>query len=486
MKSKISNLSKYYENLPINVKASFWFLISNFFQRGISFITTPVFTRLMSPTEYGNFSVFYSWYGIITIFVTLNLFFGVYVRGLVSYEEDKDIFTSSLQGLMLTLTLVWLGIYFLFADFFNHIFSISMPHMLAMFIIIWTNGAYSFWAAEQRNKLKYRSLVVLSMLTSVMIPVVQIILIVVLPDKVSARIWGMVIVQVICFSFLFVKHMKRGKVFFSARYWKYALSFNIPLLPHYLSQIILSSADRLMIKELVSADKAGIYSLSYSVSQIMTVFNSALMQTIEPWLYKKIKYEQTDEIHRVAYPSFILVAAVNIVLIAFAPEVIALFAPEEYYEAVWIVPPVAMGVFFMFIYSFFAVFQFYYEKTQYITAATLVGAALNILLNYIFIKRVGYIAAGYTTLLCYLLYSVFHYVFMKRLIRKNLGEIQVYNTRKLVAIIAVFLGMGFLLLLMYNMKYLRYGFVLILLIIAIVKRRKIIQSAHDLIETRNE
>ena len=111
----IKNILKIkYNSLSINMRASLWFLVSAFFQRGISVITTPIFTRLMTTDEYGEFSIFYSWYGIITIFVTLNLYFGVYVRGLVKYEDEREIFSSSMEGLTLVLTFTWLMIYLIF------------------------------------------------------------------------------------------------------------------------------------------------------------------------------------------------------------------------------------------------------------------------------------------------------------------------------------------------------------------------------------
>ena len=95
------------------------------------------------------------------------------------------------------------------------------------------------------------------------------------------------------------------------------------------------------------------------------------------------------------HPCFFLIAGLNILLIMFAPEAIAIFAPVSYQEAIWTVPSVALSVFFMFLYTFFATFEFYYEKTKYIAGATVGGALLNIGLNYICIKKFGYIAAGY-------------------------------------------------------------------------------------------
>ena len=111
-----------YNKIPVQVKASFWFLVCSVMQRGITVITTPIFTRLLSTSDYGQYNVFNSWLDIITIFVTLRLYYDVFVQGLVKYGDDKIKYASSMQGLELTLTLVWTFIYILFRDFWNGIF----------------------------------------------------------------------------------------------------------------------------------------------------------------------------------------------------------------------------------------------------------------------------------------------------------------------------------------------------------------------------
>ena len=109
----IVKVLKKYESLPIQIKASFWFLICSFMQKGISVITTPIFTRLMTTSEYGNYNVFNSWLGIVTIFVSLNLSWGAYAQGLIKFEEEQKEYSSSLQGLTVFLTSVWTIIYLL-------------------------------------------------------------------------------------------------------------------------------------------------------------------------------------------------------------------------------------------------------------------------------------------------------------------------------------------------------------------------------------
>lgn len=380
MFSKVRNK---YRSFPVQIKASFWFLLCSFMQKGISTITTPIFTRLLSTTEYGNYNVFNSWLGIVTIFVSLNLSWGVYGQGLVKFEKERKEFSSSLQGLTFLLVFMWTIFYLCARDFWNRLFSLSTVQMLAMLVMIWATSVFNFWSAEQRVEYKYKLLVVLTIVVSIAKPIIGIFFVIHAEDKVTARILGLVLVELIAYIWLFVIQMYRGKRFFIKKFWIHALTFNIPLIPHYLSQTVLNSADRIMIKNLVNESSAGIYSLAYSISLLMTLFNNALGQTISPWLYKKIKENKIKDISNVAYASLVVVGSCNILLIAFAPEAVAVFAPSTYYEAIWVIPPVAMSVYFMFAYDLFAKFEFYYEKTRWIALATVCGAILNIILNYI-------------------------------------------------------------------------------------------------------
>ena len=475
-----------YKNLPIQIRASFWFLICSFMQKGISIITTPVFTRLMSTSEYGQYGVFNSWLSIITVFVTAILYQGMYVRGLVKYSNERGVFSSALQGLCLILTIVWTLIYLLFHQYINRITSLTTVQMLAMLVMIWSTASFSFWAAEKRVVLDYKSLVLLTVFASIAKPAIGIILVVNANDKVTARILGLVLVELVAYTGCFVVQMKRGKKFYSGRYWKEAMLFNIPLIPHYLSMSILNGADKIMIEKMVGQSEAGIYSVAYSLSQIMKLFNTALTQTIEPWLYKQIKMKRLKDIGRIAYPTWAGIALINLLLIACAPEVVRFFAPETYYDAIWIVPPVAMSVYFIFLYSYFAVFEFYFAKTKIVAVATCAGAVLNILLNYFFIKLFGYLAAGYTTLACYVVYSVMHYLFMVRICKNEGLETHIYSMKLLVGLSATFMLAGFGLLLTYRHPIIRYSCIALFIVVGYIFKRRILYEIKNIVSIRKK
>ena len=464
-----------YKSLSIQVRASFWFLICSVLQKGISIITTPIFTRLLTSQEYGKFNVFLSWQGIITAIVILTLPWGVVEQGLIKYSGKRYEFTSAPLGLMTSLSAGWLILYLLFNDFWNGILSLSTVQMIGLFSIMWSSSVFTFWSINQRIDYKYKRLVLLTLGVSVLKPLLGIYLVTRFDDKVTARILGLAGVEMAAFLALFVKMMTKGKVFYSRAIWKYALEFNIPLIPHYLAQRILNSSDRIMIERMCNAGDAGIYSLAYSLAMIMVIVNQAIQSALNPWIYKKIKEDKASELNIVVYPALLIVASVNLLLISLAPEAVRIFAPREYYNAIWVVPPVAMSVFFMFMYGFFANFEFYYEKTKLMSFATCLGAVLNVFLNYIFLKKFGYYAAGYTTLLCYILYTLCHFLIMRNICQQNnMNSKIIFNPVTLLGISGGFMCLGFLISLTYRSFICRYFIIAFLLILGIMNRRRII------------
>ena len=114
------NLKKicfYYREFPIQIKASFWFFVCSLIQKGISVISTAIFTRLLTTGDYGIISIYNSWSDILYVFATLNLSTGVYNVGMTKYENERNIFTSTLQILALGCTVFFCTIFFCIYDY---------------------------------------------------------------------------------------------------------------------------------------------------------------------------------------------------------------------------------------------------------------------------------------------------------------------------------------------------------------------------------
>lgn len=473
-----------FKSLPIQVQAGFAFLLCTVFQRSFTIITTPIFTRLLTTAEYGKYSVFVSWERIITCFVTMSISSGIYGQVVVKFDDRRPQYSSAMQGLTLTLVLLGFGVYLVASDFWNSIFSLETSQMAAMFIIMWGHAVFGFWSGEQRVEYKYKHLLLITLLVSLLQPVMCVLFIWNSSNKVTGLVWGIAVTMGLCYSYLFYIQQKRGKLFYSKSIWLYSLRLALPLIPHYLSMVALNSLDRIMIENMVGSSEAGIYNLAYTISLCGMLINQAVLQTLNPWIGYRIKYQQFHELKRIVYPVLVGIACINLLIILFVPEIVRIFAPPSYGEAIWIMPPIVMSVFFDFAYNLFGKFEFYFEKTHYLSIATFVGAVVNILLNYFFISRYGYFAAGYTTLVCYILFVVMHYYFMRRICCDMINNVKVYELSVLVAISAIFMLCGFLMMRTYTNAMLRYGLICIILLAILIKRSIISSFVATLILNR--
>ena len=142
---------------------------------------------------------------------------------------------------------------------------------------------------------------------------------------------------------------------------------------------------------------------------VINLIKLSITQAMTPWIYECIKLKRYEELRKKCNSVMLLVMGMAFAFILFAPELIWIVGSKEYHSAVYVVPPVAASVYFTFLYSMFSAVEFYYEQTTKIMYASVVTAGLNIILNAIFIKLFGFIAAGYTTLACYVfLLSLIH------------------------------------------------------------------------------
>ena len=173
----IMNLLKRINCLSVQTKAAIWFAVCSILQKGISFITVPIFTRLLTSEQYGIYSLYLSWLQILTIITSLNLFWGVFNNGIVKFDKDKDVYTSSMQGLTLSITTIVFIIYIVAYDFWSQLLGLSPLIMILMFIELAVTPALQFWSARQRFDFKYKKLVFITLAKSALNPILGIFLV---------------------------------------------------------------------------------------------------------------------------------------------------------------------------------------------------------------------------------------------------------------------------------------------------------------------
>lgn len=451
-------------------KASFWFMICNILQNSISFITAPIFTRIMSESDYGLISVYTSWSSSLSIIVTLMLAGGVYNNAMIDFEEDTNVFTSSFLGLSVFSTLIFYNVYLVFRQPLNILFGLPIMLIQYMFLEYLLTPAFGFWMAQQKYNYKYKLSITISLLITFLNPIISFFAVKYFPnDKAMARIIFGGIPNLIISLILFIYIFAKGKKFFTSKYWKYALVFNIPLIPHYLASTVLSMSDRIMIAKLCGESQAGKYSIAYSCAVIISIIFSAINASWIPHTYKKLKEEKYSEIGKNASYLVSIAAVSSVGLILIAPELIKILAPPSYYEAIYVIPPVVIGMYYTFLYTLFANIEFYHRKTLFVMFASVIAAALNIGLNIVLIPIFGYMVAAYTTMLGYLVLCGMHYYFMRR-IEKN----KIYNMRFIIMVTIGLMIISCVIMFYYDMVIIRYLIITIICIIGFINKERLL------------
>lgn len=471
-----------YKNISVQAKASLWFVICSILQRGISFITVPIFTRLLSAEQYGMYSLFNSWNDILAIITSFYLYCGVFNNAMVKFENDRDRYISSMQGLV---TIIWLTVfvsYLVFQDLWYSLIGLIPCVMYMMFAELLVTPALNFWSARQRFEFQYFKLVAVTLGMSIANPVIGLITVTIAEEKGIARIFSCVIVQVVVCGYILIKQYINGQVFFVKKYWDYAIKMAVPLLPHYLSGTILNQGDRVMINKMVGTSEVAFYSVAYNIGILVQIITNAINNSFTPWVYQKIKEKGYHGISKTANILLLFIAAIAFALMLCSPELVQIFGSEQYASAAYVIPPVAASVFFNFLYNIFAIPQFYFEKTSFLLVSSISAAVLNVILNYIFILQFGYVAAGYTTLACYVLYSFGHYLVSKKVITDNLKDVEMFDEKAILIMSLGVITVGVSCNFLFDHPFIRYNIIIVGIVFLYLNKNKLINIVKEIRE----
>ena len=122
---------------------------------------------MLTTDQYGVFSIYQSWYAIISIFATLNLSYGVYNKALTEYNKEKNALTASFLNLSSTITLLLLLLYFVNRGFWNSILGLPTVLVITMFLQLFFEPAFLFWAVNERYQYRYKKLIAFTLTTAI-------------------------------------------------------------------------------------------------------------------------------------------------------------------------------------------------------------------------------------------------------------------------------------------------------------------------------
>lgn len=412
------------------IKAGLGYTIGNYMLRGLSFISIPIYTRLLSTGNYGRFNNFLTYENIFFIIIGCAIQ-SSYKSARYRYklqsegvEKGKDYYTYTSTSVIFVLlcTLIWLILANIFLIYVTSWLNMDSFSVNLLIVYSAASTLVACFNEDISINYEYKKFLFVSSFNAIGTIVLSVILLLTIFAR--QRYFGMIIgasiPTIIAAGYIIVYFFKRAKPKNFKFFMKWGINYSLPIVPHGLSQIILNQFDRIMITKMVSVVAAGIYSFAYNIYSILAVTFNSLDNIWSPWFYEQMRAKNYKNIKKISSMYMCLMLIFTIELILISPEIIMLLGRKSYWSAKYTAIPVIAGGYFAFLYTIPAAVEYYHAKTNWIAIGTTMAAIINVLLNLVFIKSIGYIAAAYTTLFTYILYFVLHFFMAKKIQGWNL------------------------------------------------------------------
>ncbi len=380
---------------------------------GIGVVTTPIYTRLLSASEYGTVSVFMAWAQILVIFIGLESKGAIGPAKANLPESEQDSFQASILCLILCNAALFLTISLVAAVPISSL--VELPVICAPLLVLQALSAalMAFFNARFTFNKNAQANFVVSSVTAVAAAVLSVALIVAAEQedyRYLGRIVGFIVPSLLTGMILSTIFLARQHGSIKLKYWGLSLSLTIPIMLHGLSSVALSQIGRLGVQYAWGDSLVGIYSIALTVASFIGLLQSSSLNAFLPFMFDDMAGKTSDETKESHFRNYIFLFTALLSAFMFAsPEILKLFAPSEYWSAIPVLPLLIVAHYFMFLYSFPANYEFFKMKTRTIGLGTLLAALVCLGLSFAMIPTFGIMGAAMSSAISNLMLFVFHF-----------------------------------------------------------------------------
>lgn len=411
------------------IKAGIGYSIGNYLLKGIAFFTTPIFARLMTTADFGKYNVFVSYESILFVIIGLAIH-SSYKNAYYKFKDPDNAddetgykkYISTTMVFMLASAFCWTLAAWLFNEQLTQLLRIDSVMVYLLVAVSFSSAVANCFSADKGIHYQYQQILLISLISTIISVGMSIFLMqTTFKNRMYlGRIIGGFLPGFIIYFVIALNYIRQAGISGMRSALKWGILYSLPIVPHGISQIILGQFDRIMIQRMIGESQAGLYSFAYTIYSMIAVASTSIDGIWSPWFYAQRKAENYSAIKKISglYIAFMTMVCIAITLLS--PEVIYILGGEKYAESVYCTIPIIGGGFFACIYNIPCLVEYYHEKTKLIALSTSMAAVLNIILNAIFIRLYGYIAAAYTTLVTYGIYFILHYYVARKIEKKDL------------------------------------------------------------------
>jgi O-antigen/teichoic acid export membrane protein len=201
---------------------------------------------------------------------------------------------------------------------------------------------------------------------------------------------------------LFLPDLGIKKIVFKTERLKEMLNYGWPILVVGIAGMVTLNIDKILIPELIGTGKdpmyeLGVYAASGKLAILMTLFIQAFRFSFEPFLFSHYKNEESKKVYSVIMNYFVIFGLLIFIGVIFYMDILKYFiGPQKsgYHEALKIVPWMLMGFLFQGIFYTQSLWYKLTDQTRYGAVFSVIGGIITLVINILFIPKIGYMASA--------------------------------------------------------------------------------------------
>lgn len=374
------------------------YTLSTAIDKGSIFLFFPLILKFLSLEQFGLWSLIIIVSNLLTPIVTLNGSSSILREGSENISIGKYLFKTFL---IYTLSIGISSSFLLY-----YIDNLQEKWLFYSFVIATIEGLLILLLTFLRIQNKSISYLIINLLK---VSILLLLIIYSIYNKLEFNqylyyqivIMGIFALLIVLIVFYFDSNQYEAIALYSV------LLFAISLIPHVISQWIMSSSDRLIIEYMLDTKSVGIYSLSYNIAQILTLINMGLGLALPTYLIKNYSDWRKKNFDNTIIKYYTYIAIFLFVFIHVLYYVdYNYFNVLKYYnsEMLNLISVNYLAIYILGLYTFYANYLFYHRKGKIISIVTFYAALVNVLFSVFLIYIFGLIGASIGTLIAYVFY----------------------------------------------------------------------------------
>lgn len=372
------------------LKKIFIYGIGIFFSKILVFMMIPVYTRVLSPSDYGYYDVLLSNIQLVTAISCMEVWSGI-MRFMFD-EEDAYIPVRTFINLLPFFLLLYTIFFFLFSHFFT----------IRFFCITFCYGiSYLFFSVMNsicrglRRNIDY---IISGMISSVVANVLHFILLVIFQKSIDSMFLSL-IVGYVC-GILYVEFRTHSLVIAIKKEipWeklKEMLLYCFPLMVNTFSYSFLTFFNKNLILRYLGESVAGYYAVAEKIAVVLSVLISIYQLAWQEEAYSFAKDNRRDEIYSYHFNQYIKCVGLLIpIYMLICYFIVPLISGERFDEAISLIPLFVIQVYIGSISSFLCVIISANKKSMQILLSMSLGAITNSILMVGLIPNFGVLASN--------------------------------------------------------------------------------------------